>query len=257
MRKESISIDRMGERHTTNEGYNIEIIEYHSSENCTIIFDNKIILKERHYSQIKRGNIKNPYHLSVLGVGYLGIGKYGVCKKSEFCDNFIYEAWHSMLSRCYSNKNQQKQPTYQGCSVDKIWHNFQNFAKWYEENYKSHMKGWQLDKDILQKGNKIYSPETCCFVPSKINNIFLKSDKSRGEFPIGVSYSKKRNKYLARININGKNKHLGEYKTPEEAFQAYKTAKEAYIKEVADKWKDKITEECYKALITYKIKITD
>ena len=41
------------------------------------------------------------------------------------------------------------------------------------------------------------------------------------------------------------------------AKKAYKTAKEFYIKEVADKWKDKIDPRAYDALYKYQVEITD
>ena len=99
------------------------------------------------------------------------------------------------------------------------------------------------------------SPETCAFVPQQINKLFIKSEKTRGEYPLGVHCTGK--SFEARVNINGKGKHLGTFKTVEEAFQAYKNAKEAYIKEMADKWKDKIRPETYQALINYQVEITD
>ena len=112
-----------------------------------------------------------------------------------------------------------------------------------------------MDKDILIKGNKIYSPETCCFIPQEINTIFGNREKSRGKYPIGVRLSGK--KYHARLFKNKKYYHLGTFDTPEEAFQAYKVAKEVYIKEVADKWRKKIIDKVYQAMINFQINITD
>ena len=66
------------------------------------------------------------------------------------------------------------------------------------------MEGWQLDKDILIKGNKIYSPDTCCFVPSEINNLFVGCNKSRGSLPIGVTFNKRLKRYVAQISKNKK-----------------------------------------------------
>ena len=131
------------------------------------------------------------------------------------------------------------------------WHNFQNFAQWHEENY---IEGFVLDKDILQKGNKIYSPENCCFVPNEINVLFTKRQNDRGDLPVGVI--KSYNRYIFQLSKNGK-RHRKSYETPEEAFQAYKQAKENYIKEIADKWRGKITEKVYEALYAYKVEITD
>lgn len=118
------------------------------------------------------------------------------------------------------------------------------------------MDGWQLDKDVLIKGNKAYSPDACCFVSSEINNLFIKSDSKRGEYPIGVT-KVKGGKYRAQIVKNNKVVYLGTFKTIEEAFQVYKTAKEQYIKEIADKYKNLIDKKVYQALINYKVEITD
>ena len=118
------------------------------------------------------------------------------------------------------------------------------------------MNGWELDKDILIKGNKIYSPETCAFVPAEINGIFTKTNSKRGVYPIGVSLHKE-GRFQAKVLKNKKQAYIGLFDTPEEAFQAYKKAKEEYIKEVADKWKDKIDPRVYEAMYNYQVEITD
>ena len=197
--------------------------------------------------------MKNPNHLSFLNVGYIGQGKYKTKTDTGCSDAYI--KWKNILNRCHYKKYQEKQPTYIGCTIIKEWYNFQNFAEWHEQNWKPHMEGWQLDKDILLKGNKMYSPETCCFVPLQINMLFVKANSKRGRLPIGVS--KTGDKFQARIHINGKIINLGSFKTTEEAFNAYKTAKENYIKEVADKWRGQITEQVYNVLISYKVEIDD
>lgn len=239
--------NRTGEKHITNEGYGVEIIEYFGALNCTIQFEDGNIIINREYSSIVRGTIKNPYHKSVHGVGYFGNGRYS--SKTHFK---IYYTWNGMLERCYSEKLQKKRPTYIDCTVDTGWCNFQNFAKWFEENYKENQ---HLDKDILIKGNKIYSPDTCAFVPQQINYLFVKCNSKRGKYPIGVF--KRGNRFKVQMNINSIQVHLGLFNTPEEAFQTYKTAKEKYIKEVANKYKDQITEQTYQALINYQVEITD
>jgi len=240
-------LNKVGEKHLTNEGYTVEIIEYFGWRNCTIKFNDGVIIKNREYQDILKGRVRNFNHKSVYNIGFTGIGEYSNKKYNK-----IYIIWSGMLERCYSEKKQQLHPSYIGVTVCEEWHNFQNFAKWYEENY---IEGFQLDKDILVKGNKIYSPETCCFVPQEINSLFTFNNINRGEYLIGVN--KQINKYKAQININSKQTHLGMFNTPEEAFQAYKTAKEDYIKEVADRWKDKITEQTYQAMYNYQVEITD
>jgi hypothetical protein len=106
-----------------------------------------------------------------------------------------------------------------------------------------------LDKDILCKGNKVYSPETCVFVPHTINTLFLRCQKNRGNLSIGVCFDKSKKKYCAGLGINNKNIKLGVYNTPEEAFAEYKRHKEALIVVTADKYKGRIPEKLYKAMI--------
>ena len=167
-----------------------------------------------------------------------------------------------MLKRCYSGEYQKKEPTYKDCTVCKEWLNYSNFKKWYDDNYYE-IDGEQmaLDKDILVKGNKIYSPETCVFVPQNINNLFIKSNKIRGKYPIGVTFNKNKNKYQAYCSmlINGKSqqKTLGYYNNIEEAFNAYKQFKEADIKQMADYYKENIPDKLYEAMYNYKVEITD
>lgn len=115
-----------------------------------------------------------------------------------------------------------------------------------------------LDKDILSKGNKIYSPNTCIFVPIRINSLFIKNDADRGKYPIGVYYEKSTNNFVANCNtINQKNVRIGRYNKQEDAFQAYKIFKENYIKEVANEYKDKIPEKLYEAMYNWIVEITD
>ena len=115
----------------------------------------------------------------------------------------------------------------------------------------------QLDKDILFKNNKIYSPQNCIFVPRVINMLFVKSNKIRGVYPIGVSYNKTNNKYVAHCNAQNSTIHLGTYSTSQEAFVVYKKHKEQKIKDIANKFKLKIPKQLYSALVNYEVEITD
>ena len=168
-----------------------------------------------------------------------------------------------MLRRCYSEDYKNKKPTYIGCEVYNEWLNFQNFAKWFEENYyEIEGETIALDKDILVKNNKIYSPNTCVFVPERINTLFTKADKSRGKLPIGIVEDNRTHHFRARcstLDENGKIKRveLGSYKTHEEAFIHYKQFKENYIKQVADEYKPYIPKELYEAMYRWEVDIDD
>ena len=115
---------------------------------------------------IRNGLVKDKLAPIVYGVGFMGEGKHKPTINGK--NTKPYKTWCGMLERCYSDKYQAKYPTYIGCSVDPIWHNFQNFTKWFDKNY---IEGYYLDKDIKVEGNKIYSPENCLFVSAKENAI--------------------------------------------------------------------------------------
>lgn len=164
-----------------------------------------------------------------------------------------YSIWFAMLQRCYDSKTQRKQPTYKGCSVCEEWLTYSNFKRWYDKNYR---EGYHLDKDILIKGNKIYSPETCCFVPYDINTMFTKNNKHRGKYPIGVHES---HKTKGRFEAEAGNKYIGSFDTPNEAFYAYKQEKERQIKEKATDYYNRglIEKRVRDALFRYEVEITD
>lgn len=244
-------VNHTGEKYVSNEGYEMTIIEDLGWDKCKVKFNNNYVTIST-YSCIKKGNISNPYHPSVYGKGYTGEGVYDTKGANSLC----YKKWNGMLERAYSKDYHIKKPTYIGCTVDERWHNFQVFAEWFHKTWKYFMDNtWQLDKDIVKKGNKTYSPETCEIIPRTVNSLLVKNDARRGNLPIGVTLKHK--KFFAQINKNGKVLPLGYFNTPEEAFSAYKEAKEEWIKEVANKWRSKITERCYWALINYQVEITD
>jgi hypothetical protein len=245
--------NRVGEIYISNEGQKAEIVEYDSSVNVTIKFEDDNVINGYKYHNLKTGHFKNPYLKNICEIGYLG--EVADLNKDKVY-NKLYTTWFNMMQRCYDEKELIKYPTYKDCFVIDDWLCFKNFYTWAIQNYNPYtMQKWHLDKDLLIKGNKIYSPETCCFVPNNVNTMFVKSNSIRGSLPIGVS--KRLNKFGASIKRNNKRTRLGSYDTPEEAFHAYKTAKEAYIKEVADKWKDQIDPRVYQAMCNYKVEITD
>ena len=247
--------NRLGEEKYNNFGSKMIISKYNNALDIDVYFpEYNWIAKNKKYSAFKNGKIKCVYESRTFGVGYTGEGKYKTSENGKLTK--CYEVWQNMLERCYDNKYKEKHLTYEHCEVCKEWYNFQNFAKWHENNYYTvRDEVMCLDKDILFKGNKIYSPETCMIVPQTINTLFIKCDKLRGNLPIGVSI--KRNKYRATLCVNGKQINLGSYNTPQEAFQAYKKFKENYIKQVADEYKEYIPKKLYEAMYNYEVEIGD
>lgn len=158
---------------------------------------------------------------------------YIVNNKTITCP--YYQVWVNMLRRCYSAQSLLKRPTYIGCSVCDKWLLFSNFKLWME---KQDWVGKQLDKDLLIKGNKTYSPNTCLFVTSEINNILLNSEVSNSSNFIGMTWDNRRSRYLVRCNVSNKNVHLGHVKTQELASNLYNSFKKKHIIEVASTQND-------------------
>ena len=157
-----------------------------------------------------------------------------------------YKTWRNMLKRCYNSKYKEKYPTYKGCKVCDEWLIFSNFKKWME---KQDWKGKQLDKDIMNKGNKVYSDANCIFVTEAINNLILNNNSSRGKYKTGVSYIRSSGKYRAKCNIKGKSEHIGCFDAEEDAYIAYKKRKNEFILEVASTCQEPLRTALSKHLI--------
>ena len=254
-----VSNEKLGETVLQNCGEVAFIVEYVNSQDITVQFKTTGELVKTTYNNFVKGEVKSHFTPSVFGVGIKGLESI-LDENDEILDS--YNCWRDMLRRCYSAKYQEKHPTYKGCSVCDEWLYYSNFKKWYEENYyEINNKTSQLDKDILIKNNKVYSPDTCVFAPNFINKLFTKSQNNRGEQPIGVYFNKRDKKYQASLRVfkDGRSttKNLGYFDTADEAFKTYKKAKEDYIKEVADNYKDEIPAKLYEAMYAYEVSIDD
>ena len=232
-----------------------KIVKYNDWENVEIQFLKTGYEMTARLDHIRNGSVKDPYLPSVYGVGITGT-RYptkvnGVITKE-------YDLWCSMLKRCYSDKYQKKYPTYEGCEVSNNFKSFEYFYEWCNKQIGFGNEGWQLDKDLLIKGDKVYSESTCVFLPVEINSLLTKSTASRGEYLIGVCWCKRYKVFKAQVRKNkGRSEGLGSFNTELEAFKAYKTAKESFVKEQANKWKSHIDERVYLALINYEVHIDD
>ena len=251
-------IDRIGEERINSFGSKMVIKDYRGALDIDVYFpEYDWVFKHSIYNNFKKGEVKCPYEPRVYGVGYIGEGKYSAKE-----NNIWYSIWAHMLERCYDSKYQERNPTYRGCQVEEYLLNFQNMGEWLENNYyEIPGETMCLDKDILYKGNKIYSRNTCIFVPERINKLFVKSDGSRGNNPIGVSDLPSGNYRVRCHDGYGKRITLGTFSTKEEAFQVYKQYKERVIKEVIDSYEGIIPEPFYSklrdAMYNYEVEIND
>ena len=258
--------ERLGEVVVNCQGEEMEIIGYRSATDVDILFrDTGNILKHQTYGNFKRGISKDYYLPTFYGHG---IKKNGRLFDDNGDRTLAFGYWDDMLKRCYNSNDLARYPSYSDCYVCDDWLDLSNFERWVDRNfYRCGDEKMVLDKDILCKGNKVYSPDTAIFVPERINGLFTRTNRTRGAYPIGVYYKQKNRKFVAQVSklsdeIRGtkQQEYLGLFDTPEEAFAAYKSEKENYIKYVADYYRDRYSNfplKLYRALYNYTVNIDD
>lgn len=215
----------VGQTSMSNEGYEFKIVELLKNNKVRVKFLDshgyECVTTTTHF---KEGIIKNPFHRSVFGVGFYGDGKYKAKENDKHF--YYYRVWQSMHDRCYSGKTS----IYDNVTVCEEWHNYQNFADWFHTTFPFGLEMYdlRLDKDLLQQDveNKIYSPETCVWIPKRINSyIQTKRSGTLNEFK-GVSFNKGRWYACSTLFEKGGIRYsIGSYKTQEEAISAYKEFK--------------------------------
>ena len=231
----------IGKELVNKSGDKYKVIEYNNHKDIKIEFNNGFICNTTIYC-INQGNIKNLLKPSIYNKGFIGIGEYKISNNGK--SEIAYKKWVGMLARCYNTIYHLKHPTYISCKVCEEWLNFQNFAKWFENNY---IEGFHLDKDILIKNNKLYSPDTCCFIPNEINILFIKPKTNKYNLPTGIT--KSHNKYVARINYFDKTLYLGTFSNIDEALLKYKTVKTEHNINTINKYKNLLDPKIYTQLL--------
>ena len=232
-----------------------KIVKYNNNRNVEVQFLKTGYETIVQLVSIRSGKIKDHHLPSVYGVGVVGT-KYpttinGVQTKE-------YALWTGVLERCYSETLKERRPTYEGCEVSDNFKRYEYFYEWCNKQIGFGNKGWHLDKDLLAKGNKVYSEDSCIFIPKEINLLLVKCTASRGKYLIGVCWCNTKKAFKAQVNKSkGRKEYLGSFNTELEAFNAYKIAKESFVKEQADEWKDKIDPRAHEALMNYTVEITD
>lgn len=227
------TVNHLGETHISYQNYEMTIINFDNYSNVDIIFSDGTIIKNRQYKEVCSGSIKHPYHPSVYGIGYLGIGEYGAERNSK-----IYLLWSKIIKECSEFPNN---------IICEKWKCIQDFGHWYDNNYK---EGWEFNSSISNKQNTHYSPETCWFVPKEISILFKRYNSL---LPTGVYFENSSGKYVAQFKRKGRQNVRRRFNTSEKAYEFYKYHKEKYIKEVADEWKPLIEPKVYQAMYNYTV----
>ena len=243
------NIIKVGDYFETNNG-GCFVVDYKDNRNVYIDFVGYEGLTHKvNADDLRKKAVKNYYKPDIFGKGFFGIGEYKSVINGKSAEE--YESWSGMMERGYSPKLKEKHPTYRDCSVCEEWYDFQVFAKWYTlQEFYGH--GYSLDKDLLVKGNKLYSPETCTLLPRGLNSMLSAPNKSKSGLMLGVR--KEGTRYSSRIGLGSfGRKYLGSFNTEIEAHEAYVTARERYIKNKALEWANRIEWEAFVALMKWTV----
>ena len=234
-------INRVGETNITKQGFTISIIEYDCYNNVIIQFNDRYnTIWHTTYVRFKQGTVKNPNVLCMYG---------RIAYKQDIAKNpMAYNKYRAMLDRCYGIQKGNN-IVYQGCQVCNEWNNFENFLAWFTDNYYSiDGDNMDLDKDILGNG-KLYSPDTCVFIPHKLNSQFARRGKSNKDLPMGVTWHKRYNGSMRYRVVALPHNQL--FDDVDEAERAYKEYVSNQYRDFAITYKDIIPSRLYDRLINF------
>lgn len=129
--------------------------------------------------------------------------------------------WGSIQQRCNIESKKGKSVTYSGC--ENKFNNFNEFTEWCHSqtgylNKDLNGRYWAIDKDLVVPFSKSYSPETCIFVPQKVNSLMTLRSNHKGGTPTGVTWHNRDNIFESKChNGEGKQIYLGRYNDALEA----------------------------------------
>ena len=238
-------MSNVGDIYSTNNYGDVEVIYYEGYYKVGVKFLKTNTVIQVRADHLRKGEIKDPTQPSVYGIGVIGLNftKYESNSKE-------YSLWLGMLQRCYDNKLKNKRPSYLMCEVDKNFLNYEYFKAWCNKQIGFNKKGFALDKDILIKGNKLYSEDTCCFVPTEINSM-IAGLSSKGDKVTGIYQNCKNGNWYLNTDYQNGHKKRGVFSYLKEAELEYLKLKTENIKSVAEKWKSQIDIRVYNALINW------
>lgn len=249
------TIDKyLGKVFKTNKCGDVEVIDMLDRGKLKVKFLNTGNIRVYDKASVTRQEMRDVEAFPVYTTGVQDIKGYLVKGQPAPKD---YSVWSAIRQRCYNKNCKDSFLAYEGCTMSEDFLVFSKFKEWYNSQIGCDQDGWHIDKDLLVKGNKVYSAETCVLLPNEINSAIVVHNRGNNNFPMGVIYNCTKTRYRARIQRKDGWESLGTYDTPEEAFYAYKPVKEAYVKSIADKWREQIDPRAYQALMNWTIEIDD
>lgn len=204
-----------------------------------------------HPSVVSQNRVKDYMMPTFYDVGYLERPTKNIRDPISNKGLFI---WAGMLKRCYNN-DLVARPNYEGCRASEKWKSYYNFYLWYKVQVDKgfYQPGYQLDKDLLVIGNKLYSEDTCVFSPFQLNSLLQVKVRSEGNYLPGVNFDKSRSKFKSEVNFKGKRYYGVRRETELEAFLDYKTVKEQLVREEGAKWKGLLPDRAVDSLMNYSL----
>ena len=158
-----------------SEGESFEVIKVHKDGTFLIHFPKPSFWQVVSFEDLRYGKVRNKAERFLFGVGYISTDEKNPFDLKFGLTEEIYKRWISMMTRCYNESGLH--PSYKNVTVAEEWHDFSNFNKWcLKQGVRAYIKDLALDKDLLSGGQKIYSPETCTFLPISINSLLVQKD---------------------------------------------------------------------------------
>lgn len=237
-----------GDVFASNDGSSCVVISAPKGRKALVRFRDKMAHEMWAYkNNLARGELKNPYHPSLCGVGFMGVGRFSSWSDGKLCP--VYSRWANMIKRCYGSPDRNK--SYDDCSVRGDWHSLQEFGAWVTAQPLWGVERCDVDKDLLIMGNRVYSPDACLLVPARINYLLTRPSISKG-LPVGVT--SKGGLYEAKCREqDSKYRSLGAFSCPKDAFNVYRQHKLSVIRSVADEYRSRIDPRLYDALMSYEV----
>lgn len=240
---------RAGQVFKTNEGGTFKIVKVLAGKLVRIKHNDRHGHEMEVYNRcVLKGSISNPYSRNLQGVGFLGVGKHIAHTDKKTTE--VYEKWQSIIQRCYNPYKLDKHRKFMNHTVCDTWHSFQDFAEWYTQLEYTDCN-YQLVKNLIDLENTVYDATHCFLIPKSISMSLALA--KHGKYPYGIKFNKAKGKYQVVLHKKSTGGALTSYDTLKQAIAGYVDHKEQHVKELANEWRNVISNRTYIALMSWKI----